>query len=45
MSGYEIDVVTPKKDSKPRKISSLAMAEEVDEGNRLSPPEPVSMEA
>ena len=45
MSGYEIDVVTPKKASKPRNISSPTVVEEVDEVNRSSPPEPVSMEA
>ena len=45
MSGYEIDVVTPKKASKPRTTSSPAMAEEVEEENRSSPPEPVNMEA
>ena len=45
MSGYEIDVVTPKKDSKPRNISSPTVAEEVEEGNISSPLEPVSMEA
>ena len=31
MSGYEIDVVTPKKASKPRTTSSLVVAEEVEE--------------
>lgn len=45
MSGYEIDEVTPKKSSKPGNISSPAVAEEVEEGNRSSPSEPVSMEA
>ena len=45
MSGYEIDIVTPKKYSKPRNISSPTVAEEAEEGNRLSPLEPVSMEA
>ena len=45
MSGYEIDVVTLKKSFEPRNISSPTMAEEVEEGNRSSLPEPVSMEA
>ena len=43
MSDYEIDVVTPKKASKPRTTSSPAMAEEVGEENRSSPTEPVDM--
>ena len=45
MSGFEIDVVTPKRTSKPRNISSPTVLEEFEERNRSSPPEPVSMEA
>ena len=44
MSGYEIDVVTPKRASKPRNISSPTVVEEVEEVNRSSPPKPVNME-
>ena len=43
MSGYEIDVVTPKKASKPRTTSSPAVAKEVEDENRSSPAEPVNM--
>ena len=45
MSGYEIDVVTPKKASKPRTTPSPVVKEEVEEENRSSPLEPVNMEA
>ena len=41
MIGYEVDVVTPNKASKPRTTSSPAAAEEVEEENRSSPAEPV----
>ena len=44
MSGFEIDVVTHKKASKPRNISSPDVVEE-EEGNRSAPLEPLSMEA
>ena len=45
MSGYESDVVNPKKASKPRITSSPVVVEEVEEEDRSSPPEPVNMEA
>ena len=32
MSGFEIDVVTPKRASKPRNVSSPTIAEEVEKG-------------
>ena len=44
MSGFEVDDVTPKRAFKPRNISSPIVAEEFEEGNRSSPPKPVSME-
>ena len=44
MRGFEVDVVTPKRVPKPRSISSPTVVEEIKEGNRSSPLEPVNME-
>ena len=45
VSGYEIDVVTPKKTTKPRTTSSPAEVEEVKEEKCSSPAEPMDMGA
>ena len=43
MTGYEIDVVTPKKALKPRTTTSPAVIEEVEEERRQSPAEPMDI--